>query len=345
MLSDTLTRGFDAARGYLDTASYGLPARATAAALHASIDAWSTGRFDPREADAAVGRCRRAFATLVGASAQDIALASATSAMVGTVAASLPVGARVLVADGDFGSLVRPFVADPRLTVESVPLDRLIDAVRPGIDLVAVSAVQSRDGRILDLTALADAADAAGARTLIDVTQSCPWLAIDARRFDVVVASAYKWLNAPRGIALAAVSPAALGWVRPVGASWYGSDLPWESLYAPEGLADTARRLDTSPPWQLCDAAAVALEAHAAEDPAALHRHGPALADALRAELGLAPTGSAMVSLAAQPCDLAAAGITAASRTGRVRVGFHVHNDEIDVQRAVAALRPAVLAA
>ncbi|GMA35907.1 aminotransferase class V-fold PLP-dependent enzyme [Demequina litorisediminis] len=296
---------------------------------------WESADLDPRDADAAVERCRRAFGVLVGSPAADVTLAGSTSQVVGMVAASLPRGARVLVAEGDFGSVLRPFASDPDLSVESVPLEALVDRVRPGIDLVAVSAVQSRDGRILDLDALAAAADAAGARTLIDVTQACPWLRIDAARFDVVVASAYKWLNAPRGITLAAVRPAALAWVRPVAASWYGSDDPWASLYAVEGLSASARRLDTSPPWQLCEAAAVALELHAAEDLAALHQHGPSLADAFRAEVGMAPTGSAIVSLIAEPCDLAAAGIRAASRAGRVRLGFHVHNDAIDVQRAL----------
>ncbi|WP_082093306.1 aminotransferase class V-fold PLP-dependent enzyme [Demequina sediminicola] len=344
MLSSRIADAFGQSRGYLDTASYGLPARATVQALHAATDSWATGAMDPADADAAVERLRTAFASLVGARAQDVALAGSTSQIVGMTAASLPDGARVLVAEGDFGSLVRPFLADPRLTVQAVPLAALIDSIGPGVDLVAVSAAQSRNGALIDLHGLATAAAATGVRTLVDVTQSTPWLPIDATQFDIVVASAYKWLNAPRGIALAAVRASA-SWLRPVCASWYGSDEPWANLYASEGLSDRARRLDTSPPWQLCEAAAVALEIHAREDRAATHAHCVGLADAFRAELGMPPARSAIVSLSAEPGDLAAAGIRAASRDGRVRLSFHVYNDAVDVQRAVSVLWPALAAA
>ena len=133
--------------GYLDTASYGLPAFATSTALSRAAQDWS-------------------------------------------VAASLPDGARVLAVERDFSSVVYPFLADPRLNVTLVPLERLIDEIRPGVDLVAVSAAQSCDGRVVDLTALAMAAHSAGVKILVDVSQSAGWLPIHARDFDVVVAAA-----------------------------------------------------------------------------------------------------------------------------------------------------------
>jgi len=52
-------------------------------------------------------------------------------------------------------------------------------------------------------------------------------------------------------------------------------------------------------------------------------------------------TGSAIVSAAADgtvPDRLAAAGIAAATRAGRLRLSFHVCNDEDDLDRAVATL-------
>ena len=76
----------------------------------------------------------------------DVAQGASASMFIGLVAASLPDGARVLVADGDFTSVLFPFAAQSGrgVTVESVPLDRLIaDALDARHNLVAVSAVQS----------------------------------------------------------------------------------------------------------------------------------------------------------------------------------------------------------
>ncbi|WP_062462530.1 aminotransferase class V-fold PLP-dependent enzyme [Demequina soli] len=329
--------------GYLDTPSYGLPARATAAALRRATRAWEQGTLDPAALDGSVDRMRAAFATLVGAGGpQDVALAGSTSQVVGMVAASLPDGARVVVAEGDFASVPLPFVHDPRLEVRVVPLARIVPETLLGADLVAVSAVQSADGAVVDLDALAMAARVSGARTLVDASHAAGWMTMRARDLDVVVASAYKWLGAPRGIALAAVRPEA-SWVRPVNASWYGADAPWASLYGHDiALSATARRLDTSPPWQLVEAGAVALELLVAQGVEAIGRHSVGLADAFRERVGMAPGASPIVSVAGvDPCALARAGVRAAARGGRARLGFYVHNDERDVDAAATAIRVA----
>ena len=345
MIDSSVRGAFPSAAGYLDTASYGLPSHATAQALHDAADAWAAATVDPRLLDPVVDRMRAAYARIVGADAADVTLAGSVSQVVGMVAASLPAGARVLVAEGDFASVRWPFAADPRLSVEVVPLERLVDAVREGVDLVAVSAAQSRDGAVIDLAALAQAARSAHVRTLVDVSQSAPWLPIDARLFDVVVAGAYKWLDAPRGIALAAVRPEAC-WVRPVYASWYGADSPWDSLYgAGVDLSSGARRLDASPPWPLLEAGATALELHARIGWRDAFAHTTGLADEFRAALGMAPAGTAIVSVRADARAFAEAGLRVAERGGRVRLGFHVYNDESDLARAVDAARAAMLVA
>ncbi|WP_062524355.1 aminotransferase class V-fold PLP-dependent enzyme [Demequina rhizosphaerae] len=328
--------------GYLDTPSYGLPARATATALRRAARAWEQGTLDPVALDGSVERMRAAFAALVGSRAEDVALAATTSQVVGMVAASLPDGARVIVAEGDFASVPLPFVHDPRLTVDVVPLDRIVAETARGADLVAVSAVQSADGAVVDLAALAMAARVAGVRTLVDVSHAAGWMPLAARDFDVVVASAYKWLGTPRGIALAAVRPEA-SWVRPVSASWYGSDAPWQSLYGHDvELSATARRLDISPPWQLVEAGAAALELLASQGVEEIGRHSVGLANEFRARVGLPAGESPIVAVeGVDPAALARAGIKAAARGGRARLGFYVYNDERDVEAAASAIRVA----
>jgi cysteine sulfinate desulfinase/cysteine desulfurase-like protein len=53
-----------------------------------------------------------------------------------------------------------------------VPLDRIAESMTSRTTLVAVSAVQSADGRVADLDALHAASAATGARVLLDTTQA-----------------------------------------------------------------------------------------------------------------------------------------------------------------------------
>ena len=261
----------------------------------------------------------------------------------GGVAAALPDGARVVLPAGEFTSVVFPFLAhaDRGVTVEERPLEELADFEGPA-DLVAVSAVQSADGRVVDLPAVRAAAAAAGARLLLDTTQSCGWLPLDVTGVDYVVCATYKWLLCPRGVAFLAVAPDALDGVRPLSAGWFAGEDPWSSVYgSPLRLAADARRLDTSPAWFSWVGAATSLELFADLDLAAVHAHDVQLADALLDRLGQAPRSSAIVSLDADPAAadrMRAAGVRTAVRAGRIRASFHLYNDASDVALAARAL-------
>ncbi len=188
---------------YLNTASTGLLPARTVAAMRDAVASSATGRpadmFDDVEA------CRASFARITGVPVSRVAAGASVATYSGLVAASLPRGSEVLTAEGDFSSLVNPFHVRGDLKVRSVPLERLAESVGPDTALVAVSSVQSADGRIADLAALRDAARAHGARTLIDVSQSAGWLPLDADDFDYLAAVAYKWVLCPRGVAFLVV--------------------------------------------------------------------------------------------------------------------------------------------
>jgi len=330
---------FPTAGSHLNTASVGVPPRAAVEALHRSADAWAAGRCDTDAWAGYVERARTAFGSLVGVGADRVALAGTASHVIGMVAASLAPGSHVLCVTDDFTSVTYPFLSDPRLRVTMVSFEELIDRVTPGVDLVAVSAVRSNDGRVLDLEALADAAFLAGARTCIDATHGTGWLPIDAARFDVVVSAAYKWLLAPRGISFAAISPSAT-WLRPIYANWSATDNPWGSLYGPDlRLSTDARRFDSSPPWPILEAAAISLETIAQAGPARLGEWSVGLANAFREECGMPASNSPIVSLPGEPTPLADAGVAVASRDGRVRLSFYGYNDMDAVERAARAVR------
>ncbi|MEU4803385.1 aminotransferase [Actinosynnema sp. NPDC023587] len=328
---------FDVPAGYLNTASVGVPPAPTAAAVAGAVARWGSGEDGPEAADAAVTTAREAFGRLVGVPADRVASGASVAQMVAMVAASLPVGARVLVAEGDFTSLTFPFAARGSRVTE-VPLEALASAA-PGHDLVAVSVVQSADGRIADLEGLR----ATGVPVLLDASQAVGWLPLSLGWADWVVAAGYKWLMSPRGCAWLACSPRGVTSAVPVAANWWAGEDPWTSVYGlPLRLARDARRLDISPVWLSQHGAAVSLPYLASLDLAAVRDHGVGLADSVLEGLGLAARGSAIVSLSLPEGAgerLAAAGVRSAVRAGRVRLGFHLYNTAEDVDLVLRALR------
>ncbi|RBY76143.1 aminotransferase V [Blastococcus sp. TF02-09] len=341
---------FDAEGCYLDTASLGLPPRRSLTALHAALDSWAAGRSRAPDFDRDVESARTAYAALVSVPPAGVAVGSQASVFAGLVASSLPAGSEVLVAANEFTSIVFPFLAQaPRgVRVREVPLDRLIEEVSAATSLVAVSAVQSADGRVLDLDALATATTDAGADVLLDTTQAAGWLPVDVGRFAYSVGGGYKWLLAPRGTCFFTVRPDRLDTLTPHAAGWYAGADPWTSIYGgPLRLAPDARRFDVSPAWHSWVGQARSLELPGEIGREALHAHATRLADRFRAAVGLSPGDSAIVSLTVDDAAaglLEAAGVRASVRAGRLRLAFHLYNTDEDADRVAEVLSGRVLA-
>lgn len=330
---------------YLDTATMGLPPRRTLTAVQAALDRWGRGVDDALAYDAALERSRRSYASLVGVDPSWVAVGAQVSSFVGLIATSLPLASEVLTATGDFTSVLFPFLAQSArdIGVREVPLEHLAEAVTPSTTLVAVSAVQSADGRVLDLDALVEACRGTGTRILLDTTQATGWLPVDASRVAYTTGGGYKWLLAPRGTAFLTIRPDLVDELVPVAAGWYAGSDRWSSIYgSPLRLAADARRFDVSPAWHAWAGQDVSLQLLHEVGAAALHTHSVGSANRFLERLDLPPTDSAIVSLAADdevPRILEQAGIAAASRAGRLRLAFHVSTRASDVDHAVEALR------
>lgn len=329
--------------GFLDTASVGVPPSSTVAAMQHALAGWAAGNARPQDYDAAVAASRAAFARLVGVVPEWVCVGSQVSVLAGFVAASLPSGARVVGAEGDFTSILFPFLAqaDRGVTVDLVPLERVADAVDARTTLVTVSAVQSASGELADLDAIATAAAAHGAQTFVDASQSCGWLPLAADRFDYLACAAYKWLLSPRGTAFMAIRPERLDAIRPHAAGWYAGDDVWSSIYGgPLRLASDARRLDVSPAWLNWVGTATSLATIEQLGVDAIQLHDVRLANRLRAGLGLRSGRSAIVRLEELGAAdrLLTAGLRVSRRAGAARVSFHVYNTDADVDRALEAL-------
>jgi len=338
------TASFDVAPGFLNTASLGAPPRESFLLLSEVLDAWRVGSIGAGDFDTYIYRARRAWAKLAMVEPANVSIGATVSELVGIVAASLPSGAKVLIAEGEFTSVTFPFLVQTRrgITVKEVPLENLIDSIDDSIDLIAVSSVQSSDGRLIDVSELIRRATKHNAKILLDTTQSCGWLPIDCSLIDYTVCGAYKWLLSPRGVAFMSMKPELIESLVPHSAGWFAGEDVWDSIYgSPLRLAKNARRFDTSPAWFSWVGAASAIEFLTRINTKEICEHNIGLANSFLSALDLPPQNSAIVSLERPDAAerLKAAGVRTAIRAGKVRVSFHLYNTDEDVALAVNALR------
>jgi selenocysteine lyase/cysteine desulfurase len=331
-------------RGYLAVASIGIPPRQAVDALTADLAAWARADRDPQGYDAGIERTRESYARLVGVPVDRVAQGSQTSVLASIIAAAVPDGAEVLSVDGDFSSIVFPFLQRADIAVRTVSLEALAESITDKTWLVVFSLVQSSSGLIADVPAIVEAAAAHDAFTLCDLTQAAGVLPVDASKFDATVCHTYKWLCAPRGVAFLTLSTRFDALLTPLQAGWYAGDDVWQSCYGPSmHLAHSARRFDVSPAWQAWIGAEQSIALFAGLDMSEVWGRASGLGDALCDALGIPQQHQAIVSWPdASGSDLGkliAAGIRASGRAGRLRASFHLWNDESDVESVVRALR------
>ncbi|MEU5997780.1 aminotransferase class V-fold PLP-dependent enzyme [Streptomyces sp. NPDC047197] len=332
---------------YLNTASCGLlPARAVAAVQGLAAEN-GAGRRGGAGDFGVVQAARESFARIVGVPHARVATGGSVAVHAGLIAASQRPGSEVLFPEGDFSSIINPFVVRGDLKVRYAPLEGLAEAIRPTTALVVYSAVQSADGRLADDPAVREAAAAHGARTLNDATQAAGWLPFDASLYDYTVTGAFKWLLCPRGTSFLTVSEEAQESLVPLHGGWLASADSWNSTYGPlSELAPDARRFDEPPAFLAYHGAAQGLAYLEEAGIEAVHAHDTALAARYRsglAELGHEPVpgASPIVSvpgLADREPELSRAGIIASARAGHLRASFHLYNTEADVDRILDVL-------
>ncbi|MFD9573913.1 aminotransferase class V-fold PLP-dependent enzyme [Streptomyces sp. NPDC059982] len=344
-LPDLCRAEFAHSTTYLNTATSGILPRAAVAEVRALAEAAGAGLPAGFGDFERVNRVRAAFGRLVGVDAGRVAVGSSVAAHVGLVSASLPSGAEVLVPEGDFASVINPFVVRGDLKVRFAPLESLAEAVEADTALVALSAVQSADGRTADLAAVRAAAH--GTRMLVDATHAVGWLPFDATPYDYTVTAGYKWLLGGRGASYLTVSEEAQSGLVPLHAGWVAAESMWDATYGPmRQLARDARRFDESPaflPYHAAEPSLALLERIGIE---AVHAHDTALAARYRAGLarlgheavpGTAPIVS-VPGLAGRQAALLEAGVSTAARAGALRASFHLYNTEADVDRLLDVL-------
>lgn len=335
---------FEDAHGFLAVASIGIATRETVAAQKHDLDLWGSARRDPQDYDAIIERTRENYGSLVGVSPDRVATGSQTSVLTSIIAAAVPDDAEVLCVDGDFSSIVFPFLQRPGIRVRHVAIGDLADEITDDTWLVVFSHIQSATGVVADVTSIVASATRHRTYTFCDTTQSAGVHPVDASLFDATVCHAYKWLCSPRGVAFLTMTPEFQELLTPLQAGWYAGDSVWQSCYGPNmALASTARRFDVSPAWPAWVGAEPAIRMFAGLDIAEVWALASGLGDQLCDALGIPQQHQAIVTWAdpdrTDLDKLVAAGIRASGRAGRLRAAFHLWNDQRDVEAVVRALR------
>jgi selenocysteine lyase/cysteine desulfurase len=335
---------FDDPRGFLAVASIGIPTKETVAALRADLELWAKARRDPTDYDAIIETTRAHYAKLVGVPVNRVATGSQTSVMTSLIAAAVPSGAEVLCVDGDFSSIVFPFLQRPDIRVRHASIADIAGAITDDTWLVAFSHIQSATGVVADVAAIAAAARNHGAYSYCDYTQSAGVHPVDASIVDASACHAYKWLCSPRGVAFLTISEEFQDKLVPLQAGWYAGESVWASCYGPNmALASSARRFDVSPAWPAWVGAEPAIRMFSELDLDEVWARTSGLGDLLCDGLGIPQQHQAIVTWPdADGRDLRkliAADIRVSGRAGRLRASIHLWNDESDVAAVVAALK------
>ncbi len=328
------------------------------AALEAGVAAWEDGARNGRSGSyyeqlaSARARLRAAYAALLGAAAEDVALTTSTSEGIVRVVERLELGPgdEVLTAPDEHPGLLGPLLTlrERRgIVVRTAPLARLAEAVDAKTRLVACSHVSWVSGALMP-------GQLAGCEVplLLDGAQGLGAVPVDLEALgcDFYAGSGQKWLCGPIGIGALWVSPGRRERLAPLGAAYVNLERPGAGLSAA--------------PWpdaRRHDAAAIGLEAVAgavaAHDVLAafgwpqLQARAADLAARLAAALGerghvVAERGTTtLVSWKsadpqAENARLAEAGVIVREipGTGLLRAAVGAWNDTGDLDRLLAAL-------
>jgi selenocysteine lyase/cysteine desulfurase len=362
---------------FLNSASTGaMPLSAQEAAVSITRRRAFPAAIPDAEIFETLARSRALIARLVGAGADEIALAPNTSFGVNLAANALPLksGDVVLTFAGEFPANVYPWMSLAQKGVEvrfvrcvnGLPdealLLRSLDDER--VRAVAVSWVQFSSGYTVDLATLGRECRARGIYLAVDGIQGLSPLTLDlsALQVDVFASGCQKWLLSPWGTGFVYVRRGLVGDLQPVDVGWLAfkgsEDFNNMVRYAPE-LREDARKFEVGT-LGLQDFAAMnaSVELLLSEGTVDVARHVAALTSRL-SEWALLCDGvelrspaeaskrAGIVSLGFADCNtvataLRSAGVAISVRENAVRLACHLFNTESEIDRVIANIEAVI---
>jgi selenocysteine lyase/cysteine desulfurase len=242
--------------------SHGPQSRRVRRALDIYLDSWLKAGMDWDLWMDEVGRAREAFARLIGAQMDEVAVSTSASAAVASIASALETSGprcRVIATEAEFPTVGHVWLAHARygLEIDFVPVrdgalgleeyERRIDA---RTCLTSATHVYYQNGFKQDLTRIAKIAHAAGSLLLVDAYQSLGTCDVDVRAqdIDILVSGNLKYLLGLPGIAFIYVKKELIERFEPALTGWFGRMNPFAFDVKTLDYATDARRLETGTP-------------------------------------------------------------------------------------------------
>ncbi|RMH13751.1 MAG: aminotransferase class V-fold PLP-dependent enzyme, partial [Gemmatimonadetes bacterium] len=308
---------------------------------------------------------RAAFARLIGARPDEVAVVGSVSHAASALATALDFGGprtTILASPSEFPTVGHVWLAQERRGARVRWLERgpagtaPVEAYRAALDertaLVSVAHGDFQTGALQDVAAVAEAAREVGALTFVDAYQTAGTrpLDVEALGADALASGTLKYLLGLPGIAFLWVRPELAERLRPTVTGWFGQADPFAFDPRTLAFAPGARRFDTgTPPIGPAYAARAGIEAVLEAGPAAIGARIESLVGRLLAAgrahglevLGPAEAHRRTPATAfrvpgdshALEAALRARGVLASARGPALRLAPHFFNTEHEVER------------
>lgn len=236
--------------------------RRTAEAAETFLDSWNRNGMDWDAWLGEVERARTAFARLIGAEPDEIAVTTSVSAATSAVASAIDFSedrGRVVVSEAEFPGPAHAWTAHGSrgADIQWVPVrgeqphaEDFIEAIDDRTAVVSATHAWYRNGSLQDIAQIVHHARNAGALTYVDAYQSAGVVPIDVKALDVdfLASGVLKYLMGLPGIAFLYVRGELADSLSPSLTGWFGRRQPFEFEPGELNWADGARRFDLGTP-------------------------------------------------------------------------------------------------
>jgi selenocysteine lyase/cysteine desulfurase len=301
---------------------------------------------------------RAAFALMIGAHCDEVAVVPSASAAINSIASALDFQGRpkIVLGEFEFPTMGHVWLAQQRRGAQvefvpasgnTIPAENYDRAIDRDTLIVPLTHICFLNGFRSDVKSVVNIAHSRGAMVMLDDYQDCGTRPMDVKALDVdfYVSGALKYLLGPSGIAFLYVRRELIPALTPTITGWFAQSNPFAFDVKQIDLASTARRFEAgTPPIPNSCAVLAALkllnEIGPANVAAQVKKTAQALLDgACRMDIRVkTPPDSVgpLVVLQAKDANamlakLADRNIVASCRKDGVRVAFHVYNTLEDV--------------
>jgi selenocysteine lyase/cysteine desulfurase len=205
---------------------------------------------------------RQAFAGLINAEANEVAVMTSVSAAVSALASGMNFSGernKIVISDFEFPTVAQIWHAQEARGAQVVhvpaagnivPLSRFEDAIDDQTAIVSITHVSFRTGTKLDIPAIVELAHKKGALVLVDSYQALGTMPIDVKKLgvDFLVGGVLKYLLASAGLAYLYVRKDLLQGINPTAIGWFSQANIFAMDIYHNTPSPTARRFESGTP-------------------------------------------------------------------------------------------------